>query len=193
MGSKYGDLLCIACRHHLFLSSIMVPTATTETRKKKVPQEHKTKVEAVQPQKGKKPQVLAPPPDGESEVQPKKSQLRSSKQRPRYISANANARPIKSKVKSSSLKKRKAKSPTPSNSDKNAENDEDEGVMGQAADSETEDVHLHGFSTDEDDSSDEEDDKPGLSAFEVSRLPTVAKDDEIVQQKLEKAKRKPVC
>jgi len=175
----------------VIIFSFMAPTATTESRtKKKVPPEHKTKAEAVQPPKSKKPKVLAPPPESENEVQPKKSQLGSSKQRPKYISANADARSIKSKVKSSSLKKRKAKSPTPSDSDKNVE---DEGVMEQAADSEIEDVHLHGFSTDEDDSSDEEDDKPGLSAFEVSRLPTVAKDDEIVQRKLEKAKRKPVC
>jgi len=95
--------------------------------------------------------------------------------------------------KSSSPKKRKAKSPTPSDSDKNVEGNKDEGVMEQAIDSEAEDVHLHGFSTDEDDSSDEEEDKPGLSAFEISRLPTVAKDDDIVQRKLEKAKRRPVC
>ena len=56
-----------------------------------------------------------------------------------------------------------------------------------------EDVHLHGFSTDDDDSSDEDDamdDEP--SAFDVSKLPTIAKDDATVKRKLEKAKRQPV-
>ena len=43
----------------------------------------------------------------------------------------------------------------------------------------------------DDDSSDEEmNDEP--DAIEVSKLPTIAKDDETVKRKLEKAKRKPV-
>ena len=53
--------------------------------------------------------------------------------------------------------------------------------------------HLHGFSTDDEDSSDEEnemDDRP--SAFDVSKLPTIAKDDATVKHKLAKAKRQPV-
>jgi hypothetical protein len=53
--------------------------------------------------------------------------------------------------------------------------------------------HLHGFSTDDDDSSDEEhamDDGP--SEFDVSKLPTIAKDDATVKRKLDKAKRQPV-
>ena len=53
--------------------------------------------------------------------------------------------------------------------------------------------HLHGFSTDDDDSSDEEDamdEEP--SAFDVSKLPTIAKDDATVKHKLNKAKRQPV-
>lgn len=40
------------------------------------------------------------------------------------------------------------------------------------------------------DSSDEEIELPGL---DVSKLPTIAKDDKAVKHKLEKAKRKPVC
>lgn len=40
------------------------------------------------------------------------------------------------------------------------------------------------------DSSDEETE---LSSIDVSKLPTIAKDDRTVKQKLEKAKRKPVC
>ena len=144
--------------------------------------------------------VLAPPPesDGESEieeVQPKKSQLKSSRQPPKLISVNSNAKsskPVISNVKSTDLK-RKAKSL--SDSDENVESgEEDEDVVEPDSDEEVEDVYLHGFSTDEDNSSDEEvDDKPGLSAFEVSKLPTVAKDSETIKRKLEKAKRQPVC
>jgi hypothetical protein len=52
---------------------------------------------------------------------------------------------------------------------------------------------LHGFSTDDEDSSDEEDAMDdGPSAFDVSKLPTIAKDDATVKHKLDKAKRQPV-
>jgi nucleolar protein 15 len=62
-----------------------------------------------------------------------------------------------------------------------------------AASSDDESVHLHGFSTDDDDSSDEEhgmDDEP--AALDLVKLPTIAKDDAAVRRKLEKAKRQPV-
>ena len=48
---------------------------------------------------------------------------------------------------------------------------------------------LHGLSSDDQDSSDEEVKMPGIT---ISKLPTIAKDDKIVKQKLEKAKRQPV-
>ncbi|KAG2147701.1 RNA-binding domain-containing protein [Suillus clintonianus] len=51
------------------------------------------------------------------------------------------------------------------------------------------DDHLYGFSTDEDDSSDE-DVNPG-EEVDIGKLPTVAKDDATVKRKLEKAKRHP--
>lgn len=180
----------------------MAPTTTTKTRTKtKILSGYKTKTELSRsPKEKKKPMVLAPPPesDGESEieeVQPKKSQLKSSRQPPKLISVNSNAKsskPVISNVKSTDLK-RKAKSL--SDSDENVESgEEDEDVVEPDSDEEVEDVYLHGFSTDEDNSSDEEvGDKPGLSAFEVSKLPTVAKDNETIKRKLEKAKRQPVC
>jgi len=189
-------LICLSGYH-----SFMAPTTTTKTRTKtKILSGYKTKTELSRsPKEKKKPMVLAPPPesDGESEieeVQPKKSQLKSSKQPPKLISANSNAKsskPVISNVKSTDLK-RKAKSL--SDSDENVESgEEDEEVVEPGSDEEVEDVYLHGFSTDEDNSSDEEvDDKPGLSAFEVSKLPTVAKDNETIKRKLEKAKRQPV-
>ena len=50
---------------------------------------------------------------------------------------------------------------------------------------------LHGLSSEDDqDSSDEEIDIPGI---DISKLPTIAKDDKVLKQKLEKAKRQPVC
>ena len=53
--------------------------------------------------------------------------------------------------------------------------------------------HLHGFSTDDDNSSEEDDMMDdGPSAFDVSELPTIAKDDTTVKHKLDKAKRQPV-
>lgn len=54
------------------------------------------------------------------------------------------------------------------------------------------DDYLHGFSSDED-SSDDEETIFTAEGVDVSKLPTVAKDDVTVQRKLEKAKRQPVC
>lgn len=54
---------------------------------------------------------------------------------------------------------------------------------------EVDDDYLFGFSTDED-SSDDEGVSPG-EGVDISRLPTIAKDDATVQRKLEKAKRQP--
>lgn len=163
--------------------------------------------------KSTKSQVLAPPPgsDGESEEEaPQPMKIKSkptnksapSKQPPKLISANANAKLMASTAKSMKAKQ-KAKSPSP------ALSESDEGVAREATidgedagkaengsgEDEEEEIHLHGFSTDDDDSSDDEaggEDKPGLSAFEISKLPTVAKDDESVKRRLEKAKRQPV-
>ena len=67
--------------------------------------------------------------------------------------------------------------------------DEDEGRE-EGSDDPSEEL-LHGLSSDDgQDSSDEEVEFP---AIDVSKLPTIAKDDKIVKQKLEKAKRQPVC
>ena len=86
-------------------------------------------------------------------------------------------------------KTKKLKVPTPE-PEPSAEEEEQDVA---AEDSGENDVHLHGFSTDDNDSSDEEDiaeDEP--SAFDVAKLPTIAKDDATVKRKLEKAKKNPV-
>ena len=62
---------------------------------------------------------------------------------------------------------------------------EEEGSPGE------ENVHLYGFSTDED-SSDDDLDVDEEAALDVGSLPTVARDDAAVKRKLERAKRKPV-
>ncbi|KAJ3812958.1 RNA-binding domain-containing protein [Lentinula lateritia] len=74
-----------------------------------------------------------------------------------------------------------------SNSEGDAEgkNDEDE----QSGEEEEEEGMLHGLSTDEDDSSDDEEiDGPPV---DITKLPTIAKDDATVQKRLERAKRQP--
>ncbi|OJT02435.1 hypothetical protein TRAPUB_7002 [Trametes pubescens] len=76
----------------------------------------------------------------------------------------------------------KAPSPEPEASADEAEAD--------GADEEDAEKEFYGFSSDDDDSSDEEmaEDIPGI---DIGKLPTIAKDDETVKRKLEKAKRKP--
>ncbi|KAF9446769.1 hypothetical protein P691DRAFT_707995 [Macrolepiota fuliginosa MF-IS2] len=127
----------------------------------------------------------------------------ATKQQPKLISVNANAKPKSSskfapftkpaKTKQQAKAKEKLSSPAASISD--GEDNEEEQAEGEEEEGASGNDHLHGFSTDEDDSSDEDEeageDKPGLSAFEISKLPTVAKDDESVKRRLEKAKRQP--
>lgn len=73
-----------------------------------------------------------------------------------------------------------------------AEDDEDD-AEGAAEDSEEEDdeVHLRGFSSGSD-SSDDDEDVDEAPPLDVSKLPTIAKDDETVRRRLEKAKKQPV-
>jgi len=67
--------------------------------------------------------------------------------------------------------------------------EEDEDESGEEDSGSSEEELLHGLSSDDDqDSSDEEIEIPGI---DVSKLPTIAKDDKTVKQKLEKAKRQP--
>lgn len=94
---------------------------------------------------------------------------------------------------SKKTKRSKAKEPSPEPEPPTLSADEAVEADGEL-DSDDEDVHLHGFSTDDDDSSDEEDEMDfESSAFDVSKLPTIAKDDATVKRKLDKAKRQPVC
>ena len=87
--------------------------------------------------------------------------------------------PTKIRTQKEKIKKQKVE--LESSSAEDEDQDEDEGG------------HLHGFSTDDDDSSEEEDAMDdGPSAFDVSKLPTIAKDDAIVKHKLDKVKRQPV-
>ncbi|KAG8740787.1 hypothetical protein FRC10_003896 [Ceratobasidium sp. 414] len=61
------------------------------------------------------------------------------------------------------------------------------------SESEEEETHLKGFSSDEDSSDEGEDDNeaPEIPGVDVSKLPTIAKDDATVKRKLERAKKDP--
>ena len=70
--------------------------------------------------------------------------------------------------------------------------EEDEPEVSQEEDSpDKENVHLYGFSTDED-SSDDDLDVDDEAVLDVGTLPTVARDDATIKRKLERAKRNPV-
>ncbi|KAJ3555865.1 hypothetical protein NM688_g2344 [Phlebia brevispora] len=91
----------------------------------------------------------------------------------------------KEKKKSKDAGKAKEESPV-AESDKGSD---DEQTGADAALNEEEEVEFFGFSTDDEDSSDEElDAEP--EGLDVTKLPTIAKDDVVVKQKLEKAKKR---
>jgi len=70
------------------------------------------------------------------------------------------------------------------------EETEEENATSEEESEEEEEVHLRGFSPSSD-SSDEDDDVDEAPPLDVSKLPTIAKDDETVRRKLEKAKKQP--
>ena len=83
-------------------------------------------------------------------------------------------------------------SPSPTSDFEPSVSKEDEPEVPQEEDSpDEENVHLYGFSTDEDSSDDDLDVDDG-AVLDVGSLPTVARDDAAVKRKLERAKRKPV-
>jgi hypothetical protein len=90
---------------------------------------------------------------------------------------------------------RKAKPPAVTEAHAPAEEEDEISEWGglQSAEEEDQNLHLHGFSTDSDDSSDEEEmDEGATLPMEISRLPTIANDDATVRKKLEKARKIPV-
>ena len=79
---------------------------------------------------------------------------------------------------------------SPTSDFEHSQSEEDEPEVPQDEDSpDEENVHLYGFSTDEDSSGDDLD--VDDQAVDVGSLPTVARDDATVKRKLERAKRKP--
>jgi nucleolar protein 15 len=75
-----------------------------------------------------------------------------------------------------------------------ASDDEAEAAIAESDDGSDDNVHLHGFSTDDDeDSSDDDGDaEMDAPALDVGKLPTVAKDDATVKRKLDQAKKENV-
>ena len=95
--------------------------------------------------------------------------------------------------KSTNSVKPSTKAPSPERVFAELSGDENDQAPDRDEDSgEEDDMHLHGFSTDDDDSSDEENIVDTEFDINISKLPTVAKDDVTFNQKLEKAKRNPV-
>jgi nucleolar protein 15 len=91
----------------------------------------------------------------------------------------------------------KSHSPSPSPSlpsePEPSHSESEEGEAEEESGPEAEDVHLYGFSTDEDSSGDDDLDVVDEGAdVDVGSLPTISRDDATVKRKLEKAKRKPV-
>lgn len=99
-------------------------------------------------------------------------------------------KPVTKSVVSKTKSLKKAPSPSESDDEGSAQSDKEKEKENSF---EEEDVHLFEFSTDDEDSSDDDDGiDQDLDPVEVSKLPTIAKDDAVVKQKLERAKRKPV-
>jgi nucleolar protein 15 len=138
----------------------------------------------------KKADDLGADPDAKSTPQASPMATKSkSVPAPRKSTTTISGTPNESTKKS---KKAKAKEPSPEpESEPSLPSDVEGDVHFDSG--EDDEIHLHGFSTDGDDSSDEE----GAMDFEaipldITKLPTVAKDDATVKRKLDKAKRQPV-
>ncbi|OCH93018.1 hypothetical protein OBBRIDRAFT_772212 [Obba rivulosa] len=84
----------------------------------------------------------------------------------------------------------KARTPSPKPSQP-AEEEEGSGPDEDAESGDEEDGHLWGFSTDDEDDSSDDEISGELDGLDVSKLPTIAKDDAVVKKKLEKAKKQP--
>ncbi|GJE99922.1 RNA-binding domain-containing protein [Phanerochaete sordida] len=148
----------------------------------------KAKVAVEEPKKsaaaGKK--AAAPKAEGKANAKGKKKvEVVEEAEEPK-AAAPSKTKDVKSKKTAASKAKAKSPSPPPE------ESDAEEQAGSDAEDAqEEEDVQLFGFSTDDDDDSSDEEMDVNPNPVDVGKLPTIAKDDAIVKQKLEKAKRKP--
>ncbi|CAA7265587.1 unnamed protein product [Cyclocybe aegerita] len=127
-----------------------------------------------------------------SKERPKASKKAKKDEVPSKKPKKAAKRTVDSDTESVGGMKKTAKTPTPEPEPSASEDEEEgDGDGAKESDEDSDDDQLHGFSTDED-SSDEDDamdDEP--TGLDVGKLPTVAKDDATVKMKLEKAKREP--
>lgn len=113
-----------------------------------------------------------------------------SKKSPKVTPTTASQAKLDTSKKSRKQKKYRSPSPAP-------EPEESEGVdedIPPNSEVVDEEPSFFGFSTDDDDddSSDEEGMGAEIPGIDISKLPTIAKDDATVKRRLEKAKRKPV-
>ncbi|KAG7088208.1 hypothetical protein E1B28_012225 [Marasmius oreades] len=104
---------------------------------------------------------------------PLKLTTKSTKRKPTDDAPTSPSRSKKNKPSTN----QKEPSPDPQSSHSDVEEDEKE-------------IELHGLTSDEEDSSDDEIAGP-IEGIDITKLPTVAKDDKSVQRRLDKAKRHP--
>ncbi|KAG6862030.1 hypothetical protein C0995_008218 [Termitomyces sp. Mi166 len=195
------------------------PTPTTSSMSAPLPvsTDKKTKTKGKATNEAEKPEDSAPnPPAAVSAEKQKKKKTKSEASEnvdgptkpaintplspvPKSISATSKASapskiPKTFNKPSQKPKKVEQKEPSPSPSASSVPEAEkaEEAAADDSEQDGDEDIHLHGFSTDDDDSSDEDDNMDyEAPALDISKLPTIAKDDATVKRRLEKAKRQP--
>lgn len=107
-----------------------------------------------------------------------------SEPQPKSISSTTKALPKPKRTASPKKSKKPSPSPEP-------EQEEDDEKDEEEVETEKE-AEFFGFSTDDDGDSSDEDDLNEAPPLDVTKLPTIAKDDATVKRKLEQAKKKPV-
>jgi hypothetical protein len=171
----------------------MAPLAPTKIRTKKENTKKQNDLSDVQPESSAEPKNSKTGSKPSSAIVPSISSTKPSKEKkpaqkkPELPTPTSISRPRSLQSSTVTVMEKKSKKSVPEPESSSGEEDDD------GDQDEDDDGHLHGFSTDDDDSSDEEDpmdDEP--SAFDVGKLPTIAKDDATIKHKLEKAKRQPV-
>ncbi|KAK7690644.1 hypothetical protein QCA50_005743 [Cerrena zonata] len=110
-----------------------------------------------------------------------------SEPQPKSISSTTKALP-----KRAASKKSKKPSPSPEPTDEEDQDEKEDEGEGEGEETEKE-GEFFGFSTDDDGDSSDDDDLNEAPALDVTKLPTIAKDDATVKRKLDQAKKKPAA
>jgi nucleolar protein 15 len=198
----HGPCLALFGHNTFFMSSTAVKKAKTVARTKTKRSRAENDATPASPSKGHKPKLTK----GEEHTDKTKSKPVREEGTKRAASAEETRHKTVSDTRNHPKRATrperklrgpwKAPSPSPSLSPTSdlepSLSEEDEREVPQEEDgADEENVHLYGFSTDEDSSDDDLDVDDG-AVLDVGTLPTVARDDATVKRKLERAKRNPV-